>query len=188
MYRYQCLSFIVLHSLAQLVIAQSETVQVESTEAANAQVDHDPPEDFSGVIAEKKWSVLHLRNTRSRGTQKLSDAAKVMSLKDLIFAGPKPGHPFVLGNFDADGEWGLSNGYLLPTSGKNSAIQICWADQFEIEGIIEHAQFGGWFMLVGWDAGHGYSISNVKFKTSGSPWFVIRNAWSKIDRRDNHRI
>lgn len=172
MYRSFSLFFTLLQLQTQTAIAQSETVNTESTANAAEQVDHAPPENFSGIIAEKKWSVLHLRNTRSRGNQKLTSSAKVTSLPDLIFTGPKPGHPFVLGNFDADGEWGLSNGFLLPVRGKNSAIQLCWADQFELEGIMEHAQFGGWFMLVGWDSGHGYSISNVKFKTSGSPWFI----------------
>lgn len=130
------------------------------------------PEDYQGVVAEKKWTVLHLRNARSRGVQPLSPKAKVRSVTELTFTGPKPGHPFVLGNFDADGEWGLSNGYLQRSSGKNAALELCWADQFEMEGIIEHAQYGGWFLLLGWDEGHGYSLSNVNFKTSGSPWFL----------------
>lgn len=150
------------------VFAQEDNSSAAPTEV----VSQEPPEGFQGVVAEKKWSVLHLRNPRHRGVKKLTATAKVTQLPDLNFTGPMPGHPFVLGNFDTDGEWGLSNGYLLPVSGKNSAIQLGWADQFELEGVIEHAQFGGWFMIVGWNSGHGYSISNVKFKTSGSPWFV----------------
>lgn len=136
-------------------------------QSANAQ-----PDEFDGVVAEKKWTVLHVQSRRFRGTKPLTKKSKLKQLDDLQFTGPKPGHPFVLGNYAVDGKWGLVNGYVQRLSGKDAALQLCWADQFELEGVIEHAQFGGWFFLVGWDKEHGYSLSNVKLKTSGSPWFV----------------
>ncbi len=141
-------------------------------------------ESFEGVTAEPKWTVLHLQNRRLRGNQPLPAKSKVKSLSELSFTGPRPGHQFVLGHFAIDGEWGLTNGYIQKSKGKNAALQLCWADQFELEGIIEHAEFGGWFFLVGWDQGHGYSISNINFKTSGSPWFVseMRGAKSLEDQ------
>lgn len=130
------------------------------------------PGDYDGVVSEEKWNVLHLQNRRVKGTKPLSDSAKVKPLADLDFTGPKPGHPFVLGNYSADGSWHLVDDYIQKASGKNAALQLCWADQFELEGIIEQAGFGGFFFLVGWDQGRGYSLSNVNFKTSGSPWFI----------------
>lgn len=133
---------------------------------------HAQPDEFDGVVATEKWTVLHLQNRRLRGIKPLAAAAKVKTLEELQFTGPKPGHPFVLGNFAVDGSWQLVDGYLQRANGKDAALQLCWANQFELEGIIEHAEFGGWFFLVGWADGHGYSISNVNFKTSGSPWFV----------------
>lgn len=130
------------------------------------------PDDFQGVIAGEKWTVLHLRNARTRGNQPLPATAKIQPLKSLEFTGPKPGHPFVLGNFAVNGDWGQVEGYVQRIQGSDAALQLCWADQFELEGIIEHAEFGGWFFLLGWESGHGYSLSNVNFKTSGSPWFL----------------
>lgn len=141
------------------------------------------PEDGTTVAVED-WTVLHLQNPRQRGTRPLPKTAKVRSLTDLQFTGPMPGHPYVLGNFESDGRWGLIDGYLQTVDGKNSALELCWADGFELEGIIEHAQFGGWYLLLGWDQERGYSLSNVKFKTSGSPWFLaeMRGGKSIADR------
>ncbi len=56
--------------------------------------------------------------------------------------------------------------------GKNALLSLAVADSFELEGILELDGLGGWLMLLGWHEGHGYSLSNVTLKDSGSPWFV----------------
>lgn len=140
---------------------------------------HAQSPEFDGVVAGDKWTVLRLQNRRSRGSRPLAANAKVKNLSELVFSGPRPGHPFVLGNYSADGEWGMVNGYLQKMKGEDAAFQVAWADQFELEGVAEHAQLGGWFLLLGWDQGHGYSVSNVKLKTSGSPWFVAEMRGAK---------
>jgi len=131
-----------------------------------------PPDGYKGIVAAEKWTVLHTPGRRANGTVPIGPQDKLQALADLQFVGPKPSHPYVLGNFAADGTWGIVGGFIQRTDGKNAALRLAWADQFEIEGIMEHAGFGGWFFLLGWDQGHGYVVNNVTLKESGSPWFV----------------
>ena len=130
------------------------------------------PEDFQGCVAGDKWTVLHQWGRRTRQPIPLSKNSLLVGLDDLQFTGPMPSHPFVLGNFAADGKWGLVNGYVQLLKGNDAALQLAWADQFELEGIAEHAGYGGWFLLLGWDQGRGIAINNCNMKVSGSPWFI----------------
>ncbi|TWT55255.1 hypothetical protein KOR42_28820 [Thalassoglobus neptunius] len=130
------------------------------------------PDDYSGVVAEEEWTVLHLKSARMKGTRPLPKLSKLSTLEEFDLTGPQPGHPFVLGNFSTDGKFGLVDGYVQRLDGHDAALRVCWADEFELEGIMEHAGYGGWFFLMGWDQGHGYGVSNVNMKVSGSPWFV----------------
>ena len=86
--------------------------------------------------------------------------------------------------FAVDGSWGLVDGFVQPLNVKNAALRIGWADQFELEGTMEMVQYGGWFLIVGWDQGRGYLINNINLKKSGSPWFVgeIRGAKTLEER------
>ena len=136
-------------------------------------------EAYDGTVATEEWTVLHRTNRRARGKRGLPKNAKVTSLEDLVITGPRPGHPFVMGNYAPEGKFGLINGYIQQISGSEAALEVCWADQFELEGIMEHVKYGGWFFLVGWDAGHGYLISNVNLIESGSPWFVTEMRGNK---------
>jgi hypothetical protein len=119
-----------------------------------------------------KWVVLVNPTARLRGRRPLPEKGLIQNFPDLKFTGPKPGHPFVLGDFADDGDFGLVDGMLQLTSGASAAVQLPEADEFELEGIMEHTEFGGWFMAVGWGDGRGYVLSNVTLKDSGSPWFV----------------
>lgn len=130
------------------------------------------PEGFTGAVAKETWTPLL---TPGRGTPKplpIPNSSKLLSIEELQFIGPEPGHPFVLGQFAVDGRFGLVNGGLQLIDGKNAAVQLAWGDQFELEGIMEQAEVGGWFLLFGWDQGRGYSVCNVTLRDSGSPWFV----------------
>ena len=135
------------------------------------EVPADPPTDYKGVVAEEEWTVLH-RQLRARGTRPLPREGKLTTVDDLVITGPRPGHPFVLGNYAPEGHFGLVDGYIQMISGKEAALDMCWADEFELEGIMDQDKYGGWFFIIGYDAGHGYIISNVNMIESGSPWFV----------------
>lgn len=142
------------------------------------------PEDFKGVVAGERPEVIFVVGRPTARPAKLSPKAKVVPLEDLQFTGPQPSHPFVLGNFAHDGEWGIVEGHIQLLDGRNAALQLAWADQFELEGIMEQAGFGGWFFLLGWDQGRGYALSNVTMKESGSPWFLSEFRGNKaIDGR-----
>ncbi len=132
------------------------------------------PEEYAGAIAQEDWTVLHLRKRPNPKPHSFTKATKLISLSEFQITGPMPGHPFVLGNYAADGEWGLIDGYVQKLSGNNPAMELGWADQFELEGVAEHAGHGGWFLLLGWDEGHGHGVTNCNLINSGSPWFVSR--------------
>jgi hypothetical protein len=119
----------------------------------------------------EKWTVLVAPNKGASGIKPLPTKGKLTNYGDLSLTGPKPGHPFVMGDFDVDGDFSLVNGGLERTSGSNAAVLLPKADQFELEGMMEQIEFGGWFVLVGWEDGRGYLLSNPTMKESGSPWF-----------------
>lgn len=119
----------------------------------------------------QKWLVLFNASRRLRNGP-LPLKSKIQNLKELSFTGPEPGHPFVIGDYAEDGEFGLVNNGLQRISGQNASLQLPFADQFELEGMMEQTEFGGWFMLVGWEDGRGYLLSNATMKESGSPWFL----------------
>lgn len=148
------------------------------------------PEDYTGLVAGEKPVVLHLQTRGPNRPTPLPKKSPLVSLEDLRFTGPEPSHPFVLGNFATDGQWGLVQGYVQVISGKDAALQLAWADNFELEGVIEHAGLGGWFFLVGWDQGRGYALSNVLMKESGSPWFISEFRGNKAipDRTVQHEM
>lgn len=136
-----------------------------------------PPADAKAKTAKPKvnadWRILVAPARRARpGLRALPESALVKPLSDFELTGPKPGDAFQLGNFAADGKWGLHDGGVVRTEGRNAALKLGRAENFELEGNIELGEEGGWFLLVGWDEGRGYSIMNVGFRESPSPWFI----------------
>lgn len=130
------------------------------------------PADFQGVVASEKVEKLFEPAPPNARPSLLTAKHKVVAIDELQFVGPRPTHPFVLGNFAADAKWGVANGWLTVAQGKNAALQLAWADQFELEGVMEQTGQGGWFLLLGWQNGRGYALSNVEMQKSGSPWFL----------------
>jgi hypothetical protein len=130
-----------------------------------------PPAEKAFTLT-SKWVVLVNPVAKIRGARPLPEKGLIQNFPELRFTGPKPGHPFVLGDFTDDGDFGLVDGALQLVSGANAAVQLPEADEFELEGIIEHTEYGGWFMAVGWSDGRGYVLSNATMKESGSPWFL----------------
>jgi len=124
------------------------------------------------ITVTKKWTVLFSPGRRTQGVRPLPPNGKIQPLPDLQFMGPEPGHPFVLGEFAADGEWGIADGGIVRVNGNNAALKLGRAENFELDGTIEMGDEGGWFLLVGWNEGRGYSIINIGFRESASPWFI----------------
>jgi hypothetical protein len=131
-----------------------------------------PAAETSVELTEKWLVLLAPNNKRSTGARVLPEKSPLKNVRELAFTGPQPGHPFVIGDYQEDGDFGLVDGALQPVSGKNAAIELPTADQFELEGIMEQIEFGGWYILLGWDEGRGYLLSNATMKESGSPWHV----------------
>ncbi|WP_437187764.1 hypothetical protein SH668x_001172 [Planctomicrobium sp. SH668] len=137
------------------------------------------PEDFQGAVAGPQQTTLFSGKMTRAGFLPLPKSSELLNLDELQFTGPKPSHPHVLGNFATTGSWGLVNGMLGVVEGSDTALQLAWAGDFELEGIMEQQGFGGWYCLVGWDDGRGFGIHNVVMKQSGSPWFVSEFRGSK---------
>ena len=119
-----------------------------------------------------KWLSLYVAGRPVRNVLPLTAKDKLVQLDAFELTGPDPGHPFVLGNFVSDGQWGVVAGGVQRTGGKNAVLELARGDQFELQGVMDQIGLGGWFLLVGWDNGHGYCLSNVLMKESGAPWFL----------------
>jgi len=138
-----------------------------------------PPEDFRGVVAGPRPVTLCLPVRGVPPLAPLPKKSKLVSLDELQLTGPGPSHPFLLGNFAADARWGLVRGTVGVLEGKNAALQLAWAGDFELEGVMEQTGLGGCFWLLGWNEGRGYALHNVVMKESGSPWFISEFRGSK---------
>lgn len=122
-----------------------------------------------------QWKVLHRSVRPSANPRPLPPTGPIRPLTDFQFTGPNPAHPFILGNFATDGQFGVVAGGIQRVSGNNAAIRLCGqAEHFEIEGHIHAKDVGGWFLLLGWndEFGNGYALHNVALKESGAPWFL----------------
>ncbi len=119
-----------------------------------------------------KWTIL-VNPARPRpGIVEFTEKSLIQNVPEFKLLGPSVGHPFCLGDFSIDGKWATVQGAVQVTEGKNTLLSLATADQFELEGVINQEGIGGWLMLLGWNQGHGFSLSNVTLKDSGSPWFV----------------
>jgi hypothetical protein len=122
-----------------------------------------------------RWTVLHRPMAGGGAARPLAARGPIQPLPNLQFTGPMQAHPFVLGNFAADGAFGVVDGGIELAEGKNAAMRLApLADQFELEGRIAMKDQGGWFLLIGWneETGNGYAIHNCTMRESGAPWFI----------------
>ncbi len=125
-----------------------------------------------------KWTVLVNPGRPRPQVIEFTDKSPLQNVKEFKLLGPSVGHPFCLGEFIVDGRWATAKGTVQVVEGTNTLLSLATADQFEMEGIIHQEGSGGWLMLLGWNQGHGYSLSNVSLIKSGAPWFLCeyRNA------------
>lgn len=119
-----------------------------------------------------KWHILVNPARRVLGRRDLPKEGPLVNVRNLELTGPAPGHPFVLGQYADDGKWGYVDGSVVLVEGRNASLKLGHAENFELEGILELGNEGGWFILLGWDEGRGYSIINIGFRESPSPWFI----------------
>lgn len=130
------------------------------------------PADPTPEKLDTNWRVLVNPARRARGRRALPENGPLVNIPNLELTGPEPGHPFVLGHYADDGKWGIVDGSVVLVEGRNAALKLGRAQNFELEGVIEMGDEGGWYLLVGWDEGRGYSIINIGFRESPSPWFI----------------
>jgi hypothetical protein len=146
----------------------------------------------------REWIQLYRPQRAVVGIKPIPDDTPLNPLVGFTLEGTKPDHPFLLGKFTSSGEWGISRGLLYPVRGSDTALHLARVGDFEFEADVVPGGLGGWFILMGWDQGHGYGIYNVQMKESGSPWFscefrdskaleethgvISRAAWTKPDR------
>ncbi|MFO1008286.1 MAG: hypothetical protein U0929_20165 [Planctomycetaceae bacterium] len=147
-----------------------------------------PAEEPFKVTLTDKWKVLVNPAKPRAGLVELTKKSPIQNVGEFTLTGPMVGHPFGLGEFAADGRWAMVDGVATPVDGKNALIHLTAADEFEMEGVITQEKFGGWLMLVGWNQGHGYSMSNVTLKESGSPWFLCEYRGSKAIEGTNNEV
>lgn len=141
----------------------------------------------AGKSAAAKWQVLHLASkVPRRGIHPLDDKSTLQNLAQLDLVGPKPGDPYILGNFAINGRFGIQDATLTRTEGLNAAIQLAEVEDFELEGLVNAEGLGGWFWLLGFADGHGYMLYNVTLKVSGSPWHFCELRGHKAIE-DTHR-
>jgi len=138
------------------------------------------------VVPSKKWTVLHRTPANVAGIVPLDEKSPVRVAEGLKLTGVKPGHPLWLSAFTSDAEWGVAKDGLRATAGKNAALRLARAADFDLEGIANVEGLGGWFVLVGWSDGHGYLAYNVTTKESGSPWIVAEVRGNKV-LEETHR-
>jgi len=163
---------LLLSLAAGSLLAADEPAEPDAPADVKQDADKDKDAADKGFQLTEKWTVLVAPNRRAPGQKPLPKKVPLENCAELRFTGPNPGHPFVIGDYIEDGKFAFVDGALMLVEGKNAAVAMPTADQFELEGVMEQVEFGGWFMLVGWDEGRGYLISNATMKESGSPWFV----------------
>jgi hypothetical protein len=98
----------------------------------------------------KKWTVLH--QTPAKATNlivRLPEKGPLFPLNDLELTGPRK-DPVLLSEFKSEAEWGADRSGLFVTKGKDAALLLAEAEDFELEGTMQAEGLGGWFFVVGW--------------------------------------
>ena len=124
------------------------------------------------LILTRRWIELHRKQRASAAIKPLPEDTLLMPLEGFRMEGIKLDHPFLLGEFTSGGDWGVARGVLQPIRGTDTALRLARVGDFELEGMMHAEGLGGWFILFGWNNGHGYGLYNVEMKQSGSPWFI----------------
>ncbi|WP_144992339.1 hypothetical protein [Polystyrenella longa] len=143
---------------------ESEDSQPTKTAESSPEID----------IPSGKWTVRFISQNASPKPSLLPKNSGLDILLDLQMVGAKQDNPHLLGHFNSEAAWYVQQGYLLPVDKKDSALRIATVKDFELQGIWNVEGRGGWFILLGYDDGHGYVLENTRFisKESGGPWHL----------------
>ncbi len=156
--------------LLLLLFAASHTAFAQDPPAEDTAPTEAPADPVVNIT--DKWTILVHPGRPRPGIVEFTDKSPIQNVTEFKLLGPSVGHPFCLGEFIVNGRWATAQGVVQVVEGTNTLLSLATADQFELEGIIHQEGSGGWLMLLGWNQGHGYSLSNVSLIKSGSPWFV----------------
>ena len=135
-----------------------------------------------------KWTVLVKPDRPRPGIVEFTDKSPIQNVAEFKLLGPMVSHPFGLGEFTVDGRWATAQGVVQVVEGKNALLSLATADEFELEGIINQEGMGGWLMLLGWNQGHGYSLSNFTLKDTGHPWSLCEYRASEAIAVSNNTV
>lgn len=140
------------------------------------------------ITLNDQWTVLYKAGRSRPEVMPFPEKGPLQSIPKFTLTGAMEGHPFGLGEFHADGTWGISQGVVTVVAEKNALLRLTAADQFELEGLVTQEGTGGWFLLFGWNQEHGYSLSNFVLRDSPSPWFFTEYSASKAIPDTNQDI
>ena len=127
----------------------------------------------------KSWKVLYKAQKKSLNKRTLPDHFPMEIINDVDLEGVNTKDPFLFNDFHSSGLWGIGKGKLTVTAGSDTMLKLSSSENFELEGIMNAEGLGGWYILFGWNEGHGYLIYNVTLKKSGSPWILTEIRGSK---------
>lgn len=162
-----------LSGLATLILSLYAASQMVCAQEALPEAPAAPAPPAAPVVnITDKWTVLVNPGRTRPGIVEFTDKSPIQNVAGFKLKGPSVGHPFCLGEFAVDGRWAAAQGAVQVVEGKSALLSLATADEFELEGIIHQEGMGGWLMLLGWNQGHGYSLSSVTLKDSGAPWFM----------------
>jgi len=142
----QLIASLLCSSLFALPLAAEEEVAGEAEAAA----------EEDRLELDRRWTVI-TPPQNDDGEQPFE------SLPDLAFTGPN-NDPNVIGEYEANGEWGVRSGVFQQVSGEGAAVRLGKAEDFTIEGIANLDGTGGWFLLLGWDGEHGHVVSHSSLR------------------------
>lgn len=156
--------------------------------AAGAEDPPEAPEAEAAPSLSHEWTWLYQPRRARAGIAPLPEDSPLEPLVGFQLEGIKPDHPFLIGTFSAGGRWGVARGLLFPAQGTDTALCLARAEEFDLDALLYPEGLGGWFVLFGWENGHGYGIYNVEMKESGSPWFTCEFRDSKAIKATHGEI
>lgn len=154
-------------------LATGKLTDVLAPPKADGAGDAKPASDAIDVPS-NEWTVRFIDTNPSRKPKVLPPDSGLKVLKNLPISGGGAGNPHLLSQLNPQSEWFIQEGYLMPADKTDSALRIARVEDFELQGIWNAEGRGGWYILLGYNDGHGYVLENTQFisKESGSPWHI----------------
>jgi hypothetical protein len=133
------------------------------------------------LAAPPKWETLFVAKPSKAGIKPLPENGPLQSLT-MFNLTAEGADPFHLGQFAVNGDFGLNNGVLQRTAGKNAIVRFAKdVGDFELEAMIQADGPGGWFWLLGHRDGHAYAVEHHSTNKSGHRWIISEFLRSTLD-------